>query len=248
MSWFHAKKGRLTYRGRLSQGPFSAWVSSPEGSSTLAGVANASGLRIFAIARTRRRIWRALERAGRSEPLRSLLQTEAERFSAALGEASFAPALPRTQVALHRLVIVPRALVAARARTGIRPRLWNLPVMAQFEEPIRMFFCEQVLIELDRALERASPSASRPTQAADGWSCVGCHRPYVWVDPLWAGAEWSGHIFMYEFPRTGLTGAQRKELDAAVSHLQHGLSALSRLQRDAIVRRAADGLATGHTR
>jgi hypothetical protein len=53
---------------------------------------------------------------------------------------------------------------------------------------------------------------------------------------------------MFEFPRAALTSAQRKELDAAVKHLQSGLTSLSRLQRDAIVRRAADGLAVGASR
>ena len=131
---------------------------------------------------------------------------------------------------------------------GVRTRLWNLPGFAAVDESVKEFFCEQLLIDLDLALERAAPSASRPIAAADGWSCVGGHRPYVWVDPLWSGPSWSGHIFMFEFPRAGLTGAQRKELDAAVAHLQEGLTALSRLQRDAIVRRAADGLATAGSR
>jgi hypothetical protein len=53
---------------------------------------------------------------------------------------------------------------------------------------------------------------------------------------------------MFEFPRAALTSAQRKELKTAIQHLQGGLTSLSRLQRDAIVRRAADGLAAGSSR
>jgi hypothetical protein len=248
MHWYFARKGRLAYRGRLTRGPLLAWLASEEGAKAVEAAARRYRYRLFAASRTRRRLWRELERASRHEDVRRALAEEADRFATVLGQASYAPALPRTQVALHRLVIVPRALVAARARIGVRTRLWNLPAFASVDESVKEFFCEQLLIELDLALERASPSASRPIAAADGWSCVGGHRPYVWVDPLWSGPSWSGHIFMFEFPRAGLSGAQRKELDAAVAHLQTGLTTLSRLQRDAIVRRAADGLAAAGSR
>jgi hypothetical protein len=248
MHWFQVTRGRLAYRGRLTRGPLASWLTTTEGSGALNSAAKASGLRFFARARTRRRFWKTLENAGRSEQLRTALHNEADRFAQALGQACYAPALPRTQVALHRLVIVPRALVAARARGGVRQRLWSLPCLADVDEAVRSFLCEQVLVELDRTIERASPSVSSPVEGADGWSCIGTDRPYVWVDPLWAGADWSGHLFMFEFPRAALTSAQRKELEAAVRHLQTGLTTLSRLQRDAIVRRAADGLAAGSTR
>ena len=248
MQWFAVKRGRLAYRGRLTRAPLVKWLATREGTAAVEQAVKASGLRFFAAARTRRHFWKVLEREGRGEQLRAALHAEADRFAAVLGHACYAPALPRTQVALHRLVIVPRALLAARARTGVRQRLWSLPCLKDLDEAVRAFLCEQVLIELDRTIERASPSASHPVEGADGWSCIGTDRPYVWVDPMWAGAEWSGHVFMFEFPRAALTSAQRKELDKAVKHLQTGLSALSRLQRDAIVRRAADGLATSSSR
>jgi hypothetical protein len=248
MSWFDVKRGRLNYRGRVSRAPLTEWFSTKEGATRVAEAATSAGFRLFASARTRRALWKALDRAARSESVREALQVEADQFAKVLGQACYAPALPRMQVALHRLVIVPRALVAARARSGVRQRLWNLPPLETVDDAVRAFFCEQLLVQLDRAIERASPSASRPVQGADGWSCIGSDRPYVWVDPLWAGADWSGHLFMFEFPRTSLTGAQRKELDAAVRQLQQGLGGLSRLQRDAIVRRAADGLAAGSYR
>lgn len=245
MYWFHVKRSRLAYRGRLTRAPLARWLATAEGAAALEKAATASGLRLFALARTRRRFWKALERAGQSEQLRTALHAEADRFAQVLGQACYAPALPRTHVALHRLVIVPRALLAARARGGVRQRLWSLPCLADVEESVRAFLCEQVLVELDRTIEHASPSPSRPVEGADGWSCIGTDRPYVWVDPLWAGEEWSGHVYMFEFPRAALTSAQRKELQSAVKHLQSGLNGLSRLQRDAIVRRAADGLAAG---
>ena len=248
MYWFQVKRGRLAYRGRLTRAPLAQWLATTDGSAALDKAAKASGLRLFARARTRRHFWKTLDRAGRSEQLRNALHNEADRFAQVLGQACYAPALPRSQVALHRLVIVPRALLAARARAGVRQRLWSLPCLADVDEAVRAFLCEQVLVELDRTIEHASPSVSSPVEGADGWSCIGTDRPYVWVDPLWAGADWSGHVFMFEFPRAALTSVQRKELTAAVKHLQSGLTSLSRLQRDAIVRRAADGLAAGSSR
>lgn len=244
MHWFEVKRGRLVYR-RLSRAPLTAWFSTKEGADAVAQTAKRAGLKLFAAARTRRALWKALDRAARSESVREALQHEADQFAKVLGQACYAPALPRMQVALHRLVIVPRALIAARARSGVRQRLWNLPPFAAVDDAVRAFVCEQILIELNRAIERASPSPSRPAQGADGWSCIGTDRPYVWVDPLWAGADWSGHLVMFEFPGKALSRDQRKELEAAIRRLHEGLGGLSRIQRDAIVRRAADGLAAG---
>ena len=50
---------------------------------------------------------------------------------------------------------------------------------------------------------------------------------------------------MFEFPGMALSRDQRKELHTAIRQLEKGLGTLSRIQRDAIVRRAADGLAGG---
>ena len=248
MSWFAARRGRLLYRGRLSRDSYLAWLSTGEGAARLHAVAAAYRFRAFAHARARRALWRPLAQAARLEPLRTAIQNEAAHFGVAMAEASYAPGLPRTHIALHRLVLVPRALAAARARTGVRLRLWHLPALAAVDESVRAFFCEQLLIEMDRALEAATPSAARPVPAAEGWSCVGADRPYVWVDPLWSGVHWAGHLFMYEFPRASLSRAQRHELDAAVSRLQQSIGSLSRLQRESLVRTAAGGLAPASAR
>jgi hypothetical protein len=243
MSWFAVKRGRLVFRGRLTRDSFALWLKTGEGQARLDVVSAAFRVRAFAAARARRRLWRPLERAARTEPIRTAIRAEAAQFGAAMSHASYAPGLPRLHVALHRLVLVPRALVAARARTGVRQRFWHLPSLAGVDESVRAFFCEQLLIEMDRALEAARPSASRAIPAAEEWSCVGADRRYVWVDPLWSGSHWAGHLFMYEFPRTTLSRAQLKELDSAVAHLQESIGSFSRLQREALLRSAADGLA-----
>jgi hypothetical protein len=242
MSWFVVKQGRLKYRGRLSREPYLAWLKTPEGAKALDAAARKYRFRMFSAGRARRSLWQALDAAARATAVREAIEHEASRFGATLAQVSYAPGLPRTHVALHRLVLVPRALVAARARMGVRTRLWHLPAMAGVDESIRGFFCEQLLIELDSAVDIAGPSARRPVEAAEGWSCVGVDRPYVWVDPLWAGDHWVGHVFMYEFPRTSLSRAQRRGLDEAVADLQKSVALLSKLQRNALVRTAADGL------
>jgi hypothetical protein len=244
MSWLVVNQGTLRFRGRLSREPFSAWVGTKEGADAVRSAAAGYRFRLMAAARARRGLWRSLEIAARSAPVRSALEEEALRFAATLAQVSYAPGLPRTTIALRRLVVVPRALVVARARMGVRERIWKLLAAAGVEESVRTFFCERLLIEADLAIEVARPSAKRPVVGADGWWCVGTDRPYVWVDPLWAGAHWVGHLFMYELPRAGLSRAERRDLDEAVAHLQTDLSSLSRLQRDALVRMAADGLAS----
>ncbi len=240
MSWFAVRNGTLAYRGRITRDAFDAWLKTPEGSARLR--AEGARMRLFAMARGRRRLWQPLERAARSESLRKALQRETEYFRAAMAVVSYAPGLPRVHVALHRLVIVPRPLVAARARAGVRQRLWNMSALEDVDDAVRVFFCEQLLIEMDKALEAARPSPGRALPAHEGWSCVGTDRAYPWIDPLWSGAHWSGHFVMYEFPRAGLSRAQRKELDAAVASLQHSVTSLSRLQRESLVRTAADSL------
>ena len=242
MSWFVADRGQVKYR-RLTRQPFLDWLQTTDGAARLEAVRAAIRFRAFVKARARGRLWRPLEAAARTDALRTALDEEARRFGGALEDVCYAQALPRAHVALRRLVLVPRTLAVARARTGLRMRLWNLPALGEVDESVRAFFCEQLLIEMDRAVERARPSVRQPVIAGDGWSCVGTERRYVWVDPLFAGPHGAGHFFMYEFPRAGLSRGQRKELEAAVTRLQESIEYLSRIQRDALIRGAVDSLA-----
>jgi len=242
MSWFTVKSGRLAYRGRLTRDPFAAWLATAEGAARVKATGAAMRIGVFRSARAGRRLWQPLERAARTDAMRTAIRQESQAFAGAMSDVCYAPGLPRTHVALHRLVLAPRALVAGRARASIRQRLWHLPALADVDDSVRAFFCEQILIEMDRAIESARPSPARPVPAAEGWSCVGADRSFVWVDPLWSGPHWTGHLLFYEFPRTPLSRGLRKELEGAAAALQQGLASLSRLQRDALVRGAADGL------
>ena len=77
-------------------------------------------------------------------------------------EASHAPGLPRRTIAFHRLVIVPRTLIAARARTGVRRRLFKSAAFGAVDPRVRDFFCEQLVTELDAAVAENRPSVFRP--------------------------------------------------------------------------------------
>ncbi len=238
MDWFRVVDGRVAYRGRISHGPVKAWLATAEGAAAVDGLASQMRFRLLGRARAaRRQIWRALESAARTEPLKSAIEAEPACFAASMSAMSYADGLPRAQVDLRRLVVVPRSLIAGHARDALRRRIW--PLLTGVDDRVRVFFCEQLLTEIDRAIERAAPAPSRPVHARDDWSCVGTEREYVWIDPLWSGPAWLGHVLMYELPHEGLSRRDRKELERAVDLLKKGVTTLSQRQREGIVRLAA---------
>jgi hypothetical protein len=242
MGWFQVASSRLRYRGRLSQESYAAWAKTSDGSVVIDDRAREDRLRLFPRSRARRRIWRELELAARSEPLCSAIQSETHHFAAAIVEASHAPGLPRRTIELHRLVIVPRALVAARTRTALRRRLFKSPMLGALDPRVRDFLCEQLVVELDAAVAEGRPSVFRPLLTHEAWGCVGRDTQYQWVDPMFSGPGWGGHLLMFEFPREGLSRKARKAVDQAVHDLQNSLTNISHVQRHAIVRMAVDGL------
>lgn len=242
MAWFRVASSRLKYCGRLSKAPYAAWAVTTEGETAIEDRARADRLYVFPRTRARRRIWSELERAARGAALRAAIQAEADHFATVLVEASHAPGLPRRTIALHRLIILPRTIVAARARAGVRQRLFKGAALAAFDARVRDFFCEQLVIELDAAVAASRPSVFRPVLTQEAWGCIGRETACQWVDPMFSGPGWGGHLLMFEFPRDGLSRKQRKDVDRAVRELEGSLANLSRIQRGAIVRMAVDGL------
>lgn len=241
MSWYRIADGRIQFRGRITREPFSEWLSTSDGSETVDAAAGMLKLQVLTKARATRRLWQDLKNLIRSTPARQALQQEGDHFAKAVASLCYAPSLPRHQVALHRLVVVPRAMIAGRSRNGARHRLWHA-ALSPLPEPLRAFMCEQILVEMDGAVRAAKPSPAAPVEMRDSWSCVASDCQYVWVDPLWSGPNWTGHMILYEMPRTPLSRMQRKDLERAVASLQQGLATLSKIQRQSIVRTAADGL------
>jgi hypothetical protein len=241
VAWFHIKARRLGYRGRLARQPFSAWARTPEGVAAIDDRARRDRLRIFGRARAQRRMWRELALVARGEAFDATMELQAKHFAAAIVEVSHAPGLPRRTIALHRLVVVPRALVAGRMRSTMQRRLGR-DAFAALDPAVRAFLLEQLVVDLDAAVAAHRPSTSRPVLTDAAWACVGHRADYRWVDPIFTGPGWDGHFLMFEFPAQGLARRARKDLDQAVHDIQESLADMSRLQRDAMIQIAQDGL------
>jgi hypothetical protein len=233
-------RGRLEYRGRITRDPFTKWTATKDGTDAVARVAR--GIRFSLLGRShaaRRRLWRALEAASRDERFAQSIAAEATRYMRVLADLSYAEALPRAHISLHRLVLVPRAMVTGRAQTGVFERLATAPALADVDEAVRIFFLSHLVTEMDAALQSASPTPRRPVQAHDEWACVGVSKGMVWADPIWAGPDGTGHAFMYEFPRAGLPRRALKTIESAIAELSTSVTTLSRSERVALMRAAS---------
>jgi hypothetical protein len=233
-------RGRLEYRGRITRDPFTTWSRTTDGVQAIDREARGMRVRwIGGAARARRRMWRALDAAARTESIAAAIRAEANHYVKVLADVCYAGALPRAHVALHRLVLVPRAVISSRAHAGVSDRLDSLPALAQLDKRLRAFFLYQLAIEMDAALRNAAPSPRRPVAARDGWSCVGVSIGLVWVDRLLSGNDGTGHVFMYEFPDQPLSRRDRKALEAAVQQIAASVTSLSRADRTALIRAAS---------
>jgi hypothetical protein len=240
MGWFRVTRGHLEYGGRITRAPFNRWTTTKEGVDAVARVAQ--GIRFSLLGRrraARRRMWLALEAATRTESLTAAIAAEGTRYMQVAANLSYADALPRAHIALHRLVLVPRAMVTGRAQSGVFERLGAAPALASVDEAVRVFFLTQLVIEMDSALQSASPTPRRPVQAHEEWACVGITKGIAWADPIWAGPDGTGHVFMYEFPRGGFPRRSMKALETAIGEMSAAVSALSRADRAALVRAAS---------
>lgn len=233
------QRGSLVYRGRITREPFTQWTATRPGSNAVAAAARAIRFSVFGRARSaRRRLWKGLAAASRSAEFAAAVEAEATRYMQVLARVAYADSLPRRQIALRRLVVVPRAMTTGRAHAGVLERLRHAPALAGVDEAVRDFFLARLVIEMDAALQQASPSPRHPVQAADGWACVGVSLGTVWVDRMWAGPDGTGHLFMYEFPPRGLSRKERKMLEAAIAQMAASVSSLSRAERQESVRSA----------
>jgi hypothetical protein len=240
MTWFRVTRGCLEYQGRITREPFKRWSSTKEGAAEIARVAAGLGFSLFG--RTwaaRRRMWRALHEASCARSVTTAIAGEASRYMQVVARLAYSDGLPRLNIALHRLVLVPRAMIAGHARVALFKRLGDVPELAALDEAVRLFFFDQLVIEMDAALQKASPSPRDPVQAHDEWACVGVSNNLVWVDPMWSGTDGVGHLFLYEFPRAALSRRDRKALEASIREMSESVTSLTRIQRHAMVRTAS---------
>lgn len=239
MSWFRVSRGRLEFRGRITRDRFNRWTATAEGTAAVTRVAAGLRFSLFGRARAaRRRLWRELDHAARMGSVTAAIADEAPCYMQTVAKLAYSDGLPRAHIALHRLVLVPRALIAGHARLALCKRLAEVSELAAVDEAVRIFFFDQLVIEMDGALQKASLSVRNPVQAQDEWACVGVSKGIVWVDPLWAGPDGTGHLFMYEFPRAGLSRRDRKALENAIAEMSSNVASLTNLQRNAMIRAA----------
>ena len=240
MSWFRVSAGRLEYRGTITREPFTRWTRTTEGAAAITRVAGALPFSLFGRNHAaRRRLWRSLESAARTHSIATAIAAEAPKFMQVVARLAYSEGLPRAIIALHRLVVVPRAMIASHARVALSRRLCDVPELVELDEAIQIFLFDQLVAEMDAALQRASASPRQPITAHDEWTCVGVSKGIEWVDPMWAGPDGTGHVFMYEFPRAGLSRKDRKALESAIAEMSVSLSSLTKLQRNAMVRAAS---------
>ena len=238
MSWFKVSDGRVRFRGRITRRPFTDWAATPEGAAAVDVVARQ--LRFALLGRTRsakRRMWRELESTVNNEQVKAILEASPDYYLNAMTELAYAPALPRVAIELRRMVVIPRTMIAARGRSAINSRLMISTAYADLNESLRAFLCDRLVWEMDDAIRRAKPSVKRPVNAREAWTCVALDEKFVWIDPLWSGKDWLGHVFMFEMPENP-SRKDRREIDAAIEQLQRSLPDLSQVQRDGTVRSA----------
>ena len=185
MSWFKVRDGKVVYAGAISRAPYVAWSATKAGSQAIDAAASQAGFRLFGPARARRRVWREIRDAARSENGSAALQAAADLYLLTMSNLAYASGLPRTTVGLRRLVLVPRTLASGRARPLIAARLAECQAFAERPLAERDFLFEAVLSQADAAVRGASPSVRHPIRAADGGSadlsnclavCLKCHK------------------------------------------------------------------------
>jgi hypothetical protein len=186
----------------------------------------------------RRELWEAVD----TPAVRAGIAAECDRYLAAWADLAYAPSLPRATIALHRLVVVPRTMILARTLSRVSTRLSACPGIADLPDPFKAFLARRILCDMDDAIRRAVPSPHRPVCTHESWACVALDHEFTWIDPLWSGPDWRGHVMMFEMPTARLQRRERRELEAAIERLKQTLPNLSRQQRDGTVQMAMDGM------
>jgi hypothetical protein len=237
-------RGRLRYTGQIGRESFVAWARSSHGRAVIDRTASQIPFTLFGRARAaRRRIWRQLVKAARLEAVVAAVQREIDGFLARLQTLALAHDLPRVGVDLHRLVVVPRAFVNAKAYGRIDSALRAQPMFVGLEggESLRDRFVLTLIESIETAVVRAQPSPKRPLPAGDGWITVGVNDHFQWR-VAFDGPPWPGHYYVFELPRRPLTRGIRRAVGDGIAGLEASLPSLSRVHRNEIVRQASRSL------
>jgi hypothetical protein len=188
-------------------------------------------------------LWRALATAARDASVAAIIQSEIDAYPGRLQDFAYAEGLPRASVELHRIVVVPRVLINAAATGAIARRLRSVHAFMALEggDAVRDFFVRQLVHDLDAAITRATPSPKRPLAAGTDWISIGIEGGFVWRLPLLNEPPWDGHHYLLELTRAPITRKLRKAVAETVQRLEASLPALTRVDRNEILRRAVHG-------
>lgn len=193
-----------------------------------------------AVVSARRRLWRQLAVAARDEAAAAAIQREIHAHLVRLGELAAANVLPRVGVELHRLVVVSLVLLNSATYHAIEKSLHAQPGFASLEagKAMREFFILRLIQEIGTAVASARPSPRRPLAAGQQWITVGLNPAFVWRLPVFQEPAWEGHYYVLELTRAPITRRLRKATKAAIERFEASLPALSRVERNEILRRA----------
>ena len=242
-AWVRYRRGRVVYGGRIARRPFAAWLTTTEGAAVLDEATSRLRIRFLARTRAARRLWRRLAAAARDRQVVATIQSEMDAYPGRIQELAYADGLPRAGIDLHRLVVVPRALVNGAACGALARRLRAVPAFASLEggDPLHDFFVAKVISDADAAIAGAAPTVKRPVALGREWISIGLDGAFVWRLPLLNEPAWDGHHYVLEVTRDPLTRAVRKGVAAAVGRIDASLQTLSRVDRNEILRRALRG-------
>jgi hypothetical protein len=236
-------QGRVHYTGRIDRAAFAAWCESSKGRAVLDEIVSHMRFGLFGTMRARKRVRRELIRAARSEAVVAGLQRELDAYLARLNMFVLARDLPRVGVDLYRLVVIPRLFANGATYRRISTALDRHPAFAtqNGRQSLRDWFILTVIDGIEAAVMQARPSLKRWLPAGDGWIIVGVNDQFEWR-VAFDGPAWPGHYYVLELERLPITRAFRKAATEGITRLEASLPSLSRLQRNEILREAAQSM------
>ena len=240
-AWIRCSRERLTYAGRITRAPFSAWTTTPEGRAAIDEAASRIRFALLGKARAAsRRLWRQLVDAVRDDAVTNTIVSETQAYMQHVSELAYADGLPRGSALLRRLIVVPTVLLNGDTYTALAKKLSVQPAFMALEggQALRDFFITTLVGEMEAAVVGARPSPSRPLAAGNVWVTVGVNTAFAWRLPLFREPAWNGHHYVLELTRDPMTRAVRKAVAARIELFETSLPTLARAERIEILRRA----------
>ncbi len=236
--------GRVKYTGRIDRAAFAAWCESSNGRSVLDPIVAKMRFSLLGKARAaRRRLFRGLTEAARSDALVAAVQREIDSYLTRLDTLAYARELPCAGVDLHRLIAVPRLFANSIVQRRIDALLQKQQAFAREHghQLLRDWFTLTLIDGIAAAVTDARPSPKSPLPGGDAWMIVGVNDQFEWRLPL-TGPAWPGHFYLLERTHRPMTRAVRKAAGKAIAEMESSLRSLSPSHRHDILRQAGSSI------